>query len=182
MRRRYSQVSTKDLEQLFVDKPEDQLLLRHLLEELDFRTSKRASTLRAEIVKHLEKVPTKTRHGTSANATRNEPFISVEASDKTQNQMVTNESTALELLRATFTAEGEILARWGMTGSMPAAMREAVFVSWHRTLFAVPDRLGRSLESLREDQTRLAEEAELRTAPKEVPPEAGASKQGCVRR
>jgi hypothetical protein len=64
-----------------------------------------------------------------------------------------------ELLRATFTIEAEILARWGMTSSMPPEIEAQVFSSWRKSLKKnSDDDLGRSIVSLEEDMKRLAEE------------------------
>ena len=64
-----------------------------------------------------------------------------------------------ELLRSTFTIEGEILARWGMTSSMPPEIEAQVFSSWRKSLEqGSVDSLGRSIVSLEEDLKRLAEE------------------------
>lgn len=64
-----------------------------------------------------------------------------------------------ELLRSTFTIEGEILARWGMTSSMPPEIEAQVFSSWRKSLEqGSVDSLGRSMVSLEEDLKRLAEE------------------------
>jgi hypothetical protein len=64
-----------------------------------------------------------------------------------------------ELLRSTFTIEGEILARWGMTSSMPPEIEAQVLSSWRKSLEqGSVDSLGRSIVSLEEDLKRLAEE------------------------
>lgn len=65
-----------------------------------------------------------------------------------------------ELLRATFTIEGEILARWGMTASMPTRLRTDVFEMWSRRVSGTPDGQGRTRASLEADIERLAREGE----------------------
>lgn len=69
--------------------------------------------------------------------------------------------TRYQLLRATFTSEGEILARWGMTASLPAEMEAAVFQTWRSRLAAGPDEMGRDLMQLAQDLERLSMERDL---------------------
>lgn len=66
-----------------------------------------------------------------------------------------------EDLRLTFTVEAELLARWGMTPSMPLDMQELIFTEWAKRLPQAPDVLGRSVESLEADQSRIADERRL---------------------
>ena len=61
----------------------------------------------------------------------------------------------LEILRTTFTAESEILARWGMTETLPIHLRNIIMDEWGRTLEDEPDQLGRSRERLKKDKKAL---------------------------
>lgn len=61
----------------------------------------------------------------------------------------------LELLRATFSEPGEILARWGMTESMPRDMRDEVFRLWRERLQTGDQHLGRTSTRLAETVSRL---------------------------
>lgn len=62
----------------------------------------------------------------------------------------------LELLRSTFSEAGEILARWGMTESMPREIREVVLDLWHTRLANSDAPLGRTSARLAESVRRLA--------------------------
>jgi hypothetical protein len=60
-----------------------------------------------------------------------------------------------EVLRETFTAEAELLARWGMTPSMPTEMRREVFTSWRRWLSRREHPHGMTVSDLDADMTTL---------------------------
>jgi hypothetical protein len=66
--------------------------------------------------------------------------------------------TRFDLLRATFTVEGEILARWGMTEEMPAEIEASVVEQWRVHLSSAPDHRGRTLTTLDMDMRSLAAE------------------------
>lgn len=61
-------------------------------------------------------------------------------------------------LRETFTLEGEILARWGMAGSIPREIEEAVFRLWAKLVKVEEDEFGRSVLILQRDIKVLNEE------------------------
>ena len=60
-----------------------------------------------------------------------------------------------DCLRATFTIEGEILARWGMTGSIPRELEEKVFEYWSNSTTSTEDEFGRTSAQLSGDIERL---------------------------
>jgi|GEM_PF-2623039 len=62
----------------------------------------------------------------------------------------------LKLLRATFSEAGEILARWGMTESMPKEIRDIVLGLWQTRLANSDEPLGRTPTRLAESVRRLA--------------------------
>jgi hypothetical protein len=68
----------------------------------------------------------------------------------------------LALLRTTFTAEAEILARWGMTPGLPADARAAVVAWWRSRLNRVPDAMGRTIDALDRDLDAVTREGALR--------------------
>jgi len=74
----------------------------------------------------------------------------------------TADADRLALLRTTFTAEAEILAKWGMTPSLPTAGRAVVVEWWRAQLTLVPDAMGRSADTLDRDRAAAAREAVLR--------------------
>lgn len=63
-----------------------------------------------------------------------------------------------EVLRETFTAESELLARWGMTSLMPTTLREEVFTFWSRLLSQGQHPAGLTLADLENDLTTLRNE------------------------
>lgn len=65
-----------------------------------------------------------------------------------------------ELLRATFTIEGEILARWGMTSSLPSDLQGHIFAIWRERTSETPDGHGRTRASLEADVELLAREGD----------------------
>lgn len=60
-----------------------------------------------------------------------------------------------DLLRATFTLEGEILARWGMTGSIPRELEEKIFEYWLNNMTSSDSEYGRTQSQLGSDIERL---------------------------
>ena len=58
-----------------------------------------------------------------------------------------------EALRATFTIEAELLARWGMTPALPTDLRSVVFALWEERLGESTDELGRNLANLTNDRS-----------------------------
>ena len=62
------------------------------------------------------------------------------------------------VLRETFTLEGEILARWGMTAAMPRDLEANVFERWAKLVSVQEDDFGRSVVSLKRDIKILKEE------------------------
>jgi hypothetical protein len=63
-----------------------------------------------------------------------------------------------ESLRATFTAEAELLARWGMTAAMPLDLQDLVFDEWRKRISRAPSHAGPSGEALSEDRIRIVRE------------------------
>lgn len=74
-----------------------------------------------------------------------------------------------ELLRKSFTAESELLARWGMTASIPDDLMERVFSNWVERLTSTPDQWGRTVDSARRDLAKVKEIRRL-ARPAEAPP------------
>ena len=70
----------------------------------------------------------------------------------------------LALLRTTFTAEAEILAKWGITPGLPADARATVVAWWRSRLTRVPDAMGRTIEALDRDLAAVTREGALRAA------------------
>ena len=67
-----------------------------------------------------------------------------------------------EALRATFTEEAEIMARWGFTSALPSAMQDALLNAWRDRIGIVPDNFGRSIGRLDADIKRLNDDRSRR--------------------
>lgn len=82
--------------------------------------------------------------------------------DLSWQQVGSQESLAekYEVLRVTFTVEGELLARWGMTPLMPRDMQDLIFTEWAKRLGGVGNE-GPSPDSLRRDLERLERERKV---------------------
>jgi len=96
----------------------------------------------------------------TANDGRAKPVVAgpvVEAEPATTNPDVDrNLQQAFELLRETFTFEAELMARWGVTPTLPKEIAQSVFTAWRKLLKSGPDERGRSLELLEQDMAKLA--------------------------
>lgn len=67
-----------------------------------------------------------------------------------------------ESLRATFTVEAELLARWGMTPLLPHDLQDLVFEEWYKKL--QDGQHGRlSISALTADRARIAQERDFLT-------------------
>jgi hypothetical protein len=74
-----------------------------------------------------------------------------------------SDSERLAILRSTFTAEAEILARWGVTPALPAECLAQVSDWWRAKLSGEPDLMGRSVASLERDLAQVDREVAMRT-------------------
>jgi hypothetical protein len=63
---------------------------------------------------------------------------------------------ALSRLRSTFTEEGELLARWGMTPSLPRHLQQLLIAAWREELRKAPTFDGKSTSELEADLKRVA--------------------------
>ena len=136
------------MERLFESSPSDRLLRTALLEELRHRSTASARKLEQRVAGHtadpLPRVPM-----TPAAVVPPPSAASVSELER---------ASLLAALRATFTLEAELLARWGMTPAMPEELREAVFRLWAERDGVGEDQFGRSAATLQRDRRRLSEE------------------------
>ena len=65
-------------------------------------------------------------------------------------------SVAYEFLRNTFTEEGELLAKWGMTPTLPGEFIEKIFDQWKEYLSKNTDLMFRTIEQLNLDREKFA--------------------------
>jgi hypothetical protein len=140
-------------------------VVKHVLKELEHRRSSRAKKLMAQLQKshpHLKSAPGATvkRPATPQRATARR--VSREQSPVMPPTIVYEENAvAYESLRNTFTEEGEILARWGMTPTLPDAIMKKIFEMWKEHLSKSKDSMFRTLLQLESDQAKLQK---IRTA------------------
>lgn len=177
--RPYSPLKIGQLEELARLGRDDPEVLRRLIAELEQRKSPRARLLRSEL-ENLDQSPAEGTpvRGRTRNRSRPIPLSSAEPAQEVTVDAVfptvpapVEEREALlrkyESLRATFTVEAELLARWGMTAALPRDMQELMFEEWRKRLQSGPDEAGRSADALAEDRVRIAHEREaLRGATK----------------
>ncbi len=79
------------------------------------------------------------------------------SSPKPHLEFTLDDAQRLALLRTTFTEEAERLARWGMTPVLPGELRQLVAQAWAARVSEVPDRMGRSRNTLQQDLESLAQ-------------------------
>ncbi|WP_422391368.1 hypothetical protein [Arthrobacter sp. N1] len=152
---------------------------RRLIAELELRKSPRARLLKSQLENQdqsrLDGAPVRSR---TRNTSRPAPLPPAKPTQEVTVNAVfptvpspAGEDEALlrkyESLRATFTVEAELLARWGMTAALPRDMQELMFKEWCKRLQSGPDEVGRSADALAEDRLRIAHERDaLRSATK----------------
>jgi hypothetical protein len=136
------------MERLFESSPSDRLLRTALLEELRHRSTASARQLEQRVTGH------------TAVAMPQKPMTpaAVEPPPPAATNSELERASLLATLRATFTLEAELLARWGMTPAMPEDLREAVFRLWAERVGVGEDQFGRSASTLQRDRRRLSEE------------------------
>jgi len=118
----------------------DAELLHGLQYELNHRTSKAASKLLVQVNEKL---------GVSQEVPEDSSIWKFE---------YMNIKKRHDCLRATFTIEGEILARWGMTGSIPRELEAKVFEYWSKSTTSTEDEFGRTSTQLGGDIEKLQQE------------------------
>ncbi len=173
--RPYRQSPVKDLEELFLAHAQDALFLRNLLAELECRTTPRAVRLRQKVEDALARSGDgASRRSATATPSRAKPIAAREPRPQAAvvaegtfcvPLTVPEEVECLKALRDTFTPRGELLARWGMTESLPDELLEVVIREWKRLLQNPETAQGRSTTDLDRDLDRI-----LRNRPQASPP------------
>ena len=137
--RPYMSLGVVELEGIFLAAT-DSDVLEVLQYELNHRKTKAAKKL-------LEKVNGKL--GVNPEKTENFSVWKVEYTELKNRH---------DLLRGTFTIEGEILARWGMTNSIPRDFEILIFDLWSKNINATEDLFGRTSSQLSSDLEKLQNE------------------------
>lgn len=163
--RPYSKSRVEELEALALASAQDAVVLRNLLLELECRKTPRAVKLRQKVQEAL------TRSGDgaskpSATAAPNRAKPVAASGPRPQAAAVADAAfyvpltdpevaQCLKALRDTFTPRGELLARWGMTESLPDELIEVVIREWKRLLKNPEAAQGRSSRDLDRDFDRI---------------------------
>lgn len=170
MTRPYISLSIAQLEFLASDDPSDASSVSLLIDELRHRNGRRVRRLLSQL-----ETPLVTENN-DEDLTEEEPVTSTFGPVESPNcpDAVVRDNSPVqsagdhelirqryEDLRLTFTVEAELLARWGMTPSMPQSMQEMTFAEWRKRLQRGADTLGRSVQTLEADQLRIADERRL---------------------
>lgn len=137
--RPYVSLGVVELEELFKTSTEPDVL-HDLQVELSYRKTSRAKKLLASV---------NTKLGTKTLPSADAAILQIELEEFEKHYRV---------LRETFTLEGEILARWGMTAAIPRDLEAKVFELWAKLVSVEEDDFGRSVVSLQRDIKILKEE------------------------
>ena len=137
--RPYVSLGVVELEELFKTSTEPDVL-HDLQVELSYRKTSRAKKLLASV---------NTKLGTKTLPSADAAILQIELEEFEKHYRV---------LRETFTLEGEILARWGMTAAIPRDLEAKVFELWAKLVSVDEDDFGRSVVSLQRDIKILKEE------------------------
>lgn len=160
MTRPHMNSSLADLTSMVDDPESTPELVAEVAEELRHRSTKGARSLLARL-ECRSVTPVSGREAQRPRDDRTPPWVDETSVIPTDTRVETEHSrdiaTQFAALRATFTAESEILARWGLTSAMPDDMVRLVLEEWAGRLTDEPDGLGRSITSLSRDAARLAE-------------------------
>lgn len=171
MARPYIALSIAQLEVLAAEDSTDRDSVECLVEELRHRKGRRVRNLLSQLVSESAGIaedpsPEQDSDGRVVKSPKPDSLDCDVRAYSLDPGSQTSESYELllrkyETLRATFTAEAELLARWGMTPLMPSYMQELVFEEWRKRISLASDPIGRSLDSLAADQRRITDERRL---------------------
>jgi len=159
------------LEQMFITNASDLEALISLQQELVHRKKKYAIQLLKKVEATMaalqldppgqspKVVSNRVSRATLANWSNQDPnVLSRSKSPETSLKSLSLRSTetAYAHLQATFSEEGELLARWGMTPSLPLLLQETVMAGWRDLLRNSPTADGRTLVNFERDIARIS--------------------------
>ena len=168
--RPYMMMGIEALERLAQTSKSDAEVLDSLIAELHHRKNLRAQRLRSRLegsdVQEASESATSGQLGTSRAASVPAAAVGNQDSPDTGGTrppaISAEEHSSLlrryESLRTTFTAESELLARWGMTPALPEDLQELVFSEWRKRLADGGGPAWLSAEALAQDRGRIAQE------------------------
>lgn len=169
--RPYFSLSTNALKDMVRESEPNSPVLTDVAHELTFRSTDMAKHLAREIVnRQAGRIPPRAtvqqapKPSGESNASGSKPKART-PTEADKEAHASDDDTArakqqLAALRATFTAESEYLARWGLSSLAPKALQEQVFEYWDKELRARGDAhpLGLGIEDLARDRRDLTEE------------------------
>lgn len=156
--RPYLNTSLAELTSLARAKNASEKIVKDVLAELDHRTTAGARRLKRELLGAHPHLATSAVVQTSeppAKRASNQSSRRTSGSSFPTTIVYEENSVAYEFLRNTFTEEGEILARWGITPMLPESMKTKIFELWREYLKKNKDSMFRTLEQLENDQLKL---------------------------
>jgi len=141
-----------ELQALFDRNKSDLAVLLSLRDELNHRDSPLAKQLRSQVELRIKLLHSTTGSKPPASA----PVVTPTAPAVEGGPGSSGGDTALSRLRSTFTEEGELLARWGMTPSLPRHLQQLLIAAWREELRKSPTADGKSTTELEADLKRVA--------------------------
>lgn len=160
------------LEEMFNTNLSDLQVLISLQQELSHRKKPYAIQLLTKVNARLETVQLKpaaqsqraaggkASSAASTTASNQVPKVPVRSRSPETTQpppSFPSTETSYAHLRATFSEKGELMARWGMTPSLPRLLQETVMGGWRDLLRESPTADGRTLVNFERDITRISE-------------------------
>jgi hypothetical protein len=166
MARPYGDKGVAELERLATENAGDAKVMADVIAELRKRTVPKARKLLARLSGESTLTPATPRKssskskkapskGNGSKPIASGPMVNAAPATMTPDGDRSTEQT-FELLRETFTLEAEILARWGMTPTLPKEIKKLVIIEWRKLLKGGPDDRGRSIKMLELDMLKLA--------------------------
>ena len=137
-------------------------IVDEIIDELGYRTTQAARRYLAELLEKNPrlaepvKVAKKKQAAKRAAPRANVPHKSSGSQSVPVVFTYEENSVAYEFLRNTFTEEGELLAKWGMTPTLPDDFIEKTFDHWKEHLSKNADPMFRTIEQLNLEREKFA--------------------------
>ena len=139
-KRIYSRKSAMELQQIAAANLGDVKVIEKIKHELAFRNTPAAKKLLSEL----------STGGSISLTPQSKPRVVVDISASVHKDCETLKAS-YELLRLTFTEQGELLARWGLTQSIPVDLLEKIRSMWIEKLTSGYGDAIRTIEQLDKD-------------------------------
>jgi hypothetical protein len=149
-------MSLLELQDLFNKNHSDNSTLVSLRRELEHRSTASARELKAQVEATMKCLRAATASGVGRPSPEGAAGLKGSVSPDPAIVAARGVEGAYLRLRSTFTEEGELLARWGMTPNLPQHLQELLFSAWGEQLRKSTTVDGRSAVELQADLARLA--------------------------